>query len=147
MITKDQRQTFQHSLAASIADPGDELINHKVNWLLDQARDFTETDFADLALAAADQAGLDLRGQKALRVLLDTIPGGGELGQACSPTDRISTVPVTLAIADALSVGQTLRTLSRTAATPHGTREVFERVGTVMASAALEQLKASTVPR
>lgn len=58
--------------------------NPKVDRALDACVDFTERDFADLAVAAADQAMLDLPGQRVLRVLLDTprpecgeVAGGG----------------------------------------------------------------------
>ena len=52
--------------------------NPKVDRLLDACVDFTERDFADLAVAASDQAMLDVQGQAALRVLLDT-----KRGRAC----------------------------------------------------------------
>lgn len=37
---------------------------------------------------------------------------------------------------DALSVGQSLRVLARHQKTPHGTREIYERVGNQLVSAA-----------
>jgi hypothetical protein len=52
--------------------------NPKVDRMLDACSDFTERDFADLAVAASDQAMLDVQGQAALRVLLDT-----KRGRAC----------------------------------------------------------------
>lgn len=43
---------------------------------------------------------------------------------------------VALVTVDALSVGLSLQALARNMKTPHGTREIYERVGKAMATAA-----------
>ena len=55
----------------------------KIDKILDACHDFTERDFADLALAAADQSGLNLTGQRILRAMLNAdapIPGEDDTG-------------------------------------------------------------------
>ncbi len=47
---------------------------------------------------------------------------------------------VSHAVVDALSVGLSLQALARNPKTPHGTREIFERVGKEMSTAARAQL-------
>lgn len=48
---------------------------------------------------------------------------------------------VLVATRDALEAGQTMRSLARDRRTPHGSREVLDRVGTQLASAALAKLQ------
>ncbi len=55
-------------------------------------------------------------------------------------TDTGEACDVTHSVVDALSVGLSLQALARSPKTPHGTREVYERVGKAMASAARAQL-------
>ena len=45
--------------------------NSKVDRILELCRDFSERDFADLAVAACDQAGMNVRAQQDVREELD----------------------------------------------------------------------------
>jgi len=47
---------------------------------------------------------------------------------------------VSLPVVDALAVGLSLQALARNLKTPHGTREIYDRVGKKMASAARAQM-------
>jgi hypothetical protein len=58
-----------------------------------------------------------------------------------TPESDEDLVNVLVATRDALEAGQTMRSLARNRRTPHGVREVLDRVGTQLASAGLAQLQ------
>jgi hypothetical protein len=75
------------------------------------------------------------------------IAGGGSEGVQASASGRSAkhepTCTVTLEIADALGIGQTLRSLARDrrpGRVPEGLREALDRVGTALARAGMEAL-------
>lgn len=55
-------------------------------------------------------------------------------------------VTVELDLADLLGVGNSLRMQARSARTPQGTRDIFERVGAVMVSAGREAIAKASKP-